>query len=56
VKTGDGYTFKLTADGTWSDGDMTFDSVEQMMEENDVVIGDDSDVEPTQAAARRPRS
>jgi hypothetical protein len=25
-KTADGYTLHLTEDGTWTDGDMTFDS------------------------------
>lgn len=34
ARTSDGYSFTEQPDGTWSDGDMTFDSLEQLLQED----------------------
>ncbi len=34
AQTSDGYKFSEQSDGTWSDGDMTFDSLEQLLEQD----------------------
>lgn len=47
VRTSDGYSFRRDETGQWTDGDMTFKSLSQMMEEVDISIdiGGDSPVE-----------
>lgn len=37
VKTSDGYSFERQPDGTWSDGDLSWPSIDALMDENDVV-------------------
>lgn len=38
AKTGDGYTFHRQPDGTWTDGDMTWSTLDEMMGEIDISI------------------
>jgi hypothetical protein len=38
VRTSDGYTFRKDESGKWTDGDMTFNNLSQMMEEADLFV------------------
>lgn len=54
ARTSDGYAFTEQPDGTWSDGDMTFDSLAQLMENDPDVLVDGLPVAPNSGDSCQP--